>query len=250
MIDIHSHILPGIDDGSRSTEESVSMLKIAAESGITDIVATPHSNLKFTFDPALVDLKIAELQVECPEIRIHRGCDFHLIPERIAEALQDPGKYSINHNGYLLVEFPDFLIPDSTDEIFECMVGKGLVPVLTHPERNPVLQKQIERIGKWMEIGCLVQVTAQSVTGRFGRTARKCAHDLLHRKWVHFIASDAHDTRHRPPILSEAYEWVSKDYGETTALALFVTNPQAALCGEPVTPCQAAAKAKRHWFQF
>src|SRR5260370_12202531 len=100
-----------------------------------------------------------------------------------------------------------------------------------------------------MKLVGLVQVPAQWVPGRFGSTAGKCGNDLLNRKWVHFIASDAHDTRHGPPVLSEAYEWVSKDYGETTALALFVTNPKAALCGEPVSNCQAHTKARRHWFQ-
>src|SRR5438309_559236 len=122
MIDIHSHVLPGLDDGSRTLEESILMLQMAAADGTTDIVASPHSNLMFRFDSDLVEAKVAELQSYCSDVRIHRGCDFHLIPERIAEALADPGKYSINHNGYLLVEFPDFVIPESTTEIFECMI--------------------------------------------------------------------------------------------------------------------------------
>src|SRR5437588_4823004 len=104
MIDIHSHILPGLDDGSHSPEESAAMVRMAADAGTTDIVATPHANQEYAFDPGIVEQKIADLQAAIGGTpRIHYGCDFHLTLENIDDALRFPGKYSINHRGYLLV---------------------------------------------------------------------------------------------------------------------------------------------------
>ncbi|MCX6633009.1 MAG: hypothetical protein NTW28_35895, partial [Candidatus Solibacter sp.] len=119
MIDIHSHILPGLDDGSKSLEESAEMVRQAAAAGTTDIVASPHANQKYPFDPLVVERKIGELQAAAGDSpRIHYGCDLHLSMENIADALHLPGKYSINHRGYLLVEFSDLLIPKTADQIF------------------------------------------------------------------------------------------------------------------------------------
>jgi protein-tyrosine phosphatase len=183
VIDIHSHILPGIDDGPTALEDAVAMLKIAAESGTTDIVATPHANARFTFDPELIDRKIAELQAAAgPVPRIHRGCDLHLTVENIQDALAQPAKYTINNKRYLLVEFSDAFIPDTMHEIFDRFQAAGLTPVVTHPERNVLLRAQIDRLRSWVEKGCLVQITAQSLLGRFGRTARRSADQLLQRK--------------------------------------------------------------------
>ena len=154
MVDIHSHILPGLDDGPKTLEDAVAMLKIAAESGTTDIVATPHANARFTFDSERIDRKIAELQgVSGPVPRIHSGCDFHLTIENIQDALAYRSKYTINHKRYLLVEFSDALIPNTTQEIFDRFQAAGLVPVVTHPERNAVLQNRIDQLGSWVENG-------------------------------------------------------------------------------------------------
>src|SRR5262249_7957442 len=154
MIDIHSHILPELDDGSDSLETSLAMVRMAAAAGTTDIVATPHANNQYTFDPEIVEQKIAALQTAAGETpRIHYGCDFHLIPENSEEALRSPGKYSINHRGYLLVEFSDFMIPKSTPAIFERLMSGGLYPIVTHPERNPVLQRKISELEEWVAAG-------------------------------------------------------------------------------------------------
>src|SRR5579884_4373967 len=141
MVDIDSHILPGLDDGSPSLEESVAMVRMAAESGTTDIVGTPHANMQYSFEPALVRQKAAELAAAAPEIRIHTGCDFHLSIENIQDAILHPRKYTINDTQYLLVEFPDMVTFTTTPQIFEKLRAAGMIPIITHPERNVFLQE-------------------------------------------------------------------------------------------------------------
>jgi len=250
VIDIHSHILPGLDDGSDSIETSIEMLRMASAAGTTDIVATPHANSEFAFTPAIVEAKIAELQEAVGEIpRIHYGCDFHLNPENIDDALRFPAKYSINHRGFLLVEFADAFIPKSTADIFGRMLSAGLCPIVTHPERNALLQQRLPNLEAWVEIGCYLQVTAQSVLGEFGRRAKEFSHTLLSRQLVHFVASDAHDVKHRTTVLQPAWDFVQTHFGEDTAQLLFEDNPRRAIEGEPL-PVQCIAPQKRKWFSW
>lgn len=250
MIDIHSHILPGLDDGSDSLETSIEMLRMASAAGTTDIVATPHANSEFSFDPFAVKQKIAELQHAVGDRpRIHYGCDFHLTPENIEDALRTPGKYSINHQGYLLVEFSEGFIPKATSEIFARMLAGGICPVLTHPERNVLLQQRLPDLEAWADMGCLLQVTAQSLLGLFGRRARDFSHTLLSRQLVHFLASDAHDVKHRTTELRPAFDYVEQHFGAETASLLLEDNPGAALSGQPVFAARRPRPTKK-WFFF
>ena len=250
MIDIHSHVLPGLDDGSDSLETSIEMLRMASAAGTTDIVATPHANSEFSFDPLVVEEKIAELQHAAGDLpRIHYGCDFHLTPENIEDALRAPGKYSINHRGYLLVEFSESFIPKTTTEIFGRMLAVGICPVLTHPERNVLLQKRLPDLEAWADMGCLLQVTAQSLLGLFGRRARDFSHTLLSRQLVHFLASDAHDVTHRTTELRPAWDYVEQHFGAETARLLLADNPKAALLGQPVSS-ERKPRPARKWFFF
>jgi protein-tyrosine phosphatase len=251
MIDIHSHVLPGLDDGSRAFEESLEMVRVAAETGTTDLVASPHANLEFQFDPAVVEERLAELRAASPALRIHCGCDFHLYFDNIHDALAHPTKYTINHKRYLLVEFPDILIAKTTPQVFEELLRAGMIPIITHPERNYLLHKRMEEMETWIANGCLVQVTAQSLLGRFGGDARTVAHRLMKRGLVHFIASDAHDPEDRPPRLDLAYNLVAGRYGRERAELLFVTNPKAAIDGDPL-PEQPPPEpdAGRKWFKL
>ena len=233
FVDIHSHILWGLDDGARDLEMSVEMLRIAVASGTADIVATPHSDLQFPFDPDLIASRIGELlELPGPKPRIHTGCDFHLHFDNIGDCLEHPAKYTINHLRYLMVEFSDINIPKSIGQVFDRMLNCAITPVITHPERNGLLMKDSAQLISWIHAGCLIQVTAQSFLGRFGKVAHHAADELMSRGMVHFIASDAHDPVHRPPDLSAAYETVLRQYGELTAMNLFVTHPKATLTGE------------------
>ena len=251
MIDIHSHILPGVDDGAQNLDDSIEMLKIAVAGGTTDIVATPHANSEFIFQPDVIAQRHAELSVAAPNIRIHTGCDFHLAYENIEDALRNPTRYTIDHKNYLLVEFSDLIIFHTTADIFHQLLAAGMIPIVTHPERNRLLQQRIEALGEWVADGACVQVTAQSFLGRFGRHAREFAEKLMRQGLVHFIASDAHDTEDRTPDLSQAWEYIAERYGKDRAERLFVTNPAATLKGERLAEMEfEAAPEPRKWYRF
>jgi protein-tyrosine phosphatase len=251
MIDVHSHILRAMDDGAATLEESLAMVRLAAECGTTDIVATPHANTRYAFDPELLERCIAELSAASGGVpRIHCGCDFHLSYDNIQRALAEPTRYTINHRSYLLVEFSDLVIFNSTNEVFQQLGAAGMIPVITHPERNALLQQRLEKLAEWTAAGCLLQVTAQSLLGRFGPRAREFALELMRRDLVHVVASDAHDCQDRPPRLDEAYQYVMAKFGEPRARQLFVSNPQALLDGQPLSVPPPERAAPRKWYQF
>ncbi len=251
MVDIHSHILYGLDDGAVDRDQSLAMLEVAVAGGTTDIVATPHANIEYKWQPDVIEERIADLQSAAGDsIRIHRGCDFHLAFDNIQDALAHPNKYTINHRNYLLVEFSDLLIPKTTDEVFRQMLNAGMVPVITHPERNQLIQLRLQKLEEWVEAGCLLQVTALSFLGRFGRRAKSFSDLLLKKRIVHIVASDAHDTKHRPPVLGEARRYVAKAAGEALAEALFVTNPAATLTGEPIKANAFHPEEEKKWYRF
>ena len=250
MVDIHSHILWGLDDGSKTLEDSVAMARMAFTSGTTDIVATPHANNQYTFDPDLIRDRAAELsRATGGQPRVHLGCDFHLSFSNIENVLRDPKPYTVNNLRYLLVELPETLIPPDIGAVFERMLQRGILPVLTHPERNRALWKDEARFDGWLETGCYVQITGQSLEGHFGRTAKKAAWRLLEENRVHFVASDGHDLTFRPPRLDQAFALVEQKYSSATAKRLFLENPQRVLTGSPVEIEQTAKKEKSR-FRF
>jgi protein-tyrosine phosphatase len=240
MIDIHHHLLWGVDDGASSLENSVAMARLAAADGISHVVCSPHANGTYAYDPRVIADKIRELQWnlerEAIPLKLGHGCDFHMSYENIQEAKLYPAKYSINGLGYLLVEIPDYGISRGLTEIFYQLQLAGLTPILTHPERNPTLQTDRTRMMDWLRGGVLVQVTAGSVMGRMGKHAERMAHDLLANRWVHFLATDAHNTSSRPPKMKEAFELVAQKYAPEYAHLLCVSNPLAAFLGKPLQP--------------
>ncbi len=233
MIDIHHHLLSGLDDGARDVEVSLAMVEAAVDNGITHIVCTPHANTRYTYDPELNRQKLEELQGHLNgKVTLGLGCDFHLSYDNIEDALKNHTKYTINGKQYLLVEFDDLMIPTSMNDAFYELMVAGLQPIITHPERNLTIQRHPERMKEWLRQGCLVQVTAASLTGRFGRTAQSLAMQFLEKDWVNFLATDAHNLESRPPKLREAYDVVAKRFGGGTAKRLCVDNPKAAFFGE------------------
>jgi protein-tyrosine phosphatase len=169
-------------------------------------------------------------------ITLGRGCDFHTSYDNIQRAHSEPTRFSLNGGGYLLVEIPDHALPPTLGEVFYQMQIDGVTPILTHPERNLTLQKDMSRVKEWLRSGVLIQVTAGSVAGRMGRTAQRIAHELLAKRWVHFLATDAHNVTSRPPKLREAMEVVADRYSSDYAHLLCVSNPLAAFMDKPMPP--------------
>ena len=249
-VDIHSHVLYGLDDGAKTRDESIEMLALAVQCGTTDIVATPHANGQYPFNPEVVAEQIAELSAGAA-VRIYPGCDFHLQFDNIQDALANPEKYTINHKCYLLVEFPHLSLFSNPDAILKQLVDGGMVPIITHPERNRELQQRLDDINSWVESGCYVQVTAGSYLGVFGKAAQHCAKELTHRGLTHFVASDAHDLQYRSPSLREAYVLLAETWGEDLIRPLFVENPAAVLAGDALDfEFPAGVVKRRKWYQF
>ena len=256
MIDIHSHPLWEVDDGAETLEDAIGMCKIAAEDGITHMVATPHCNYTYAFNPELNRQKLRELQSaigESPKLLL--GCDFHLSYDNIQKLNETPKEFTINQSSYLLVEFPDHFVPEQLDRVFYDVQVTGVTPIITHPERNPVFARKAGLLYHWVVNGCLSQVTAQSYTGGFGERPKRLAEAWLDSNLVHFFASDAHSTKFRRPVLSECYRKVAESKGEETAERLLKKNPEAVINDKPLPfqppPLQPRQQeGKRRWFSF
>ena len=233
MVDIHCHILPGIDDGSTSWETTAEMCRVAAEDGITHIAATPHCNDEFDYDRDRYTEMLAELADAADgKLTFSLGCDFHFSYDNIQDALANPRRYTIGDSQYLLIEFSDYGLPPSVKDDLFSLSSCGMVPIITHPERNQILLRKPQLVLEMVEQGCLVQVTANAITGFWGSRSKKMAEWLLKREAVHVIASDAHDPQHRKPVLSEARHAVVKLTSEEIADALVTHNPAAIVEGK------------------
>lgn len=235
MIDIHCHILPEVDDGPASWEIALDMCRMAAADGIEHIVATPHANDRYHYDrPYLAGLRDHLQELAGPKPRIGLGCDFHMSYENLQDVVVNPGRYLIEGGQYLLVELSNFSIPPQIEDSYARLLQMGITPIVTHPERNPILQHTPQRVLQWVEMGCAVQVTASAFTGRWGKAATRMADWLLKCEAVHVLASDAHNTKSRPPNLSEARGMVADVCGDDVARALVEDNPRAVVTGQPM----------------
>jgi protein-tyrosine phosphatase len=182
-------------------------------------------------------------------IRVHYGCELHFTLEGIENALRSPQEYSIGHRGHLLVEFSNFQIPKTSSEILGRMMERGLHPIIAHPERNPILRTRMSELEAWVDQGCTMQVTAQSLLGRFGKAAEAASHQLMTRGLVHFLASDAHDLEYRPPVMNGVRRYVGEAFGAEAADRLLLENPRCVLEGFPVSSGRVHFR-KRPWYSF
>lgn len=247
MIDLHVHILPGLDDGPKSMEESLEMCRVAHNDGITKIVATPHTgNGVYHNDREVVIAAVAKLNEglvsENIPLQIFPGADVR-IDAGLFELLENNQTLTVNDKRrYIMIEFPEYLIPPQIEEWIFRMKLKKITPIFTHPERNMIIHKNMEIVHTWIEKGGLVQITAMSITGDWGKGVRKCAEELLKARLVHVIASDAHSATRRPPILSKAVADAAKLIGETEARRMVTTIPQAILDGKVFYPPEPIRK--------
>jgi protein-tyrosine phosphatase len=211
MIDIHCHLLPGLDDGAGSLDESLAMCRQAVADGIHTIVATPHTLDGLHLNPiSRVIEEVARLQGILTEndipIRVLAGADVHLNKNLWSFVESGEAGTIDNQMKYLLLELPSQSIPSQLqEEIFNLRL-RGITPIITHPERNAVVQRDTSILYEVVRLGGLCQVTAMSLTGRFGSAVRECARGLLLSRLAHVIASDGHSADKRPPVLSPAVE--------------------------------------------
>jgi protein-tyrosine phosphatase len=235
MVDLHCHILFGLDDGPKLLEDSLAMAEDAIADGITHVVATPHCSSQFLFDFAAVQAKRDALAEKLHgRLKLATGCDFHLNHENLLAIRKHPEPFCINQKDYLLVEFNEFSIPPAMDQTLHELQLAGLRPIITHPERNPILRSQPQRLLHWVRLGCFAQITAGSLSGVFGPGAKEDAWNWLTRGLIHFVSSDAHNTARRPLKLRFAYDSIAQQLGEETARALLIENPLAAFNGHPL----------------
>jgi protein-tyrosine phosphatase len=233
VVDIHSHILPEVDDGPKSWDLSVAMCRAAAADGITHMVATPHANDRYHYDREYLGGLVAHLQQlvgDAPKLLL--GCDFHLSYDNLQDAVANPTRYVIDSTRYLLVEFSNYSIPQQTSDSFFKLGDRGITAIITHPERNPILRETPQRVLEWAEQGCVVQMTGSALTGFWGERTRRAALWLLEHQAVHVLATDAHDTEKRVPILSTARQAAAQICGDDVADALVEANPRAIISNQ------------------
>ncbi len=238
MIDLHSHILPGIDDGSPDVETSLDMARIAIADGIETMACTPHvtpgvyNNDADIIEPAVSELRLA-LERRNLRLEIIAGADVHVSP-KMNEHLVSGQWPRLAGTQYFLFEPPHHVMPPHLARIADSLLEDGLVPILTHPERLTWIESHYDVIVQLRKMGVLLQLTAGSVTGDFGSRAKYWSDRMLSDGLVDLLATDAHDTKARPPVLSRARDYVAARYGEEFAIGLVQHNPRAILQGDSV----------------
>lgn len=236
MIDLHCHILPGVDDGPATWGQAISMAKKAAADGIYILVATPHIHVTPGADingwafKKKIERNLAQLRYYCTVLEIPvilsagGELDVRMDPESCRP-------FTLNDTHYVLVEFPHMYLPvDAAETLFSLMTA-GLTPIIAHPERNHTVIERPERLIDLARSGALVQITGGSLLGEFGRHAKACAEYFLKLGVVSFLASDAHSPSERQPVLSSSVRAAARIIGTAAARDLVVTNPGAVLAG-------------------
>ncbi|HWO00219.1 MAG TPA: CpsB/CapC family capsule biosynthesis tyrosine phosphatase [Blastocatellia bacterium] len=255
MIDIHSHILPEVDDGSHSLEESLEMCRASAKDGVNVMVATPHAHdgVHTTHDPEFLRRKVGELNDRLEgTLRVVIGCELRFTHDVVRQVCETKTAPTIAGGPYVLIEFPHTVVPPGSERpLFELMSNQ-ITPIIAHPERNQMLIAEPERFFSLIEMGVLGQMDTGSITGQFGRKVQQTVRVMLEHGLIHFIASDCHNTRNRLPGLSEAVALTAEVVGEGYARAIASENPLAVVEGRsiPSVPDRASPKKKKRWLLF
>ncbi|WP_296805313.1 CpsB/CapC family capsule biosynthesis tyrosine phosphatase [Thiocapsa sp.] len=249
VIDVHCHILPGLDDGAHTFETAIDMARAAVVGGASGIVCTPHHLNGVYKNPgslvlhALADLRQRLADADIP-LGLFPGAEIHLVPELPSRVL-DGSALTYNDRGKAaLVELPKNTVPRGSEVILGQLLRHGITPVIAHPERNLVLARHPNRLAEWIDWGCKIQLTAQSCSGDFGERLQRLSRRWLELGWVHLVASDAHrPTGRSPDTLSVARACVAEWLGEDAATLLTLDNPRRLLEGTDLLalpPCMRA----------
>lgn len=256
MIDLHSHILPDMDDGASDWDQAVAMARVAAEDGITDVVCTPHwvpgqYNNTRSLILERIDEARQRLATAGINLRLHPGAELRLdvsLPERIKSG----ELLSINDGGiYALIELPDGALPDHLDEFFWELELRRIKPIISHVERNAVLRQDLSRLFRWVEMGFMTQLTAVSLTDGFTEDIREFAALLLEHRLVHILVSDSHGLRTRQPKLSDGLAAAGEIIGTDAARRMVFDIPARVLKGQSVSlPDPIPIRKKKTFFDF
>lgn len=236
MIDIHCHLIPGIDDGPATLESALALARALVEDGMRHVVCTPHvfpgrfENRRSSIEAEFHAFKTA-LAAAGIELSLSWAGEVRLTPEVLPlldeEELPFLGSSATERT--LLLEMPDGQVPVGAERFVKLLLERGIKPVIVHPERNRGIIDEPDRLEDFVDMGCYVQVTAGALTGHFGTRVHQTARRLLDEGWVHAVASDAHNLSGRRPRMSEAGAWLSKHYGPPAAHQLLHSGP-ARLC--------------------
>lgn len=249
FVDIHCHILPHLDDGASTQEEAMEMLKIARSDGVAEIAATPHimtGRFNNTREEIEASVNMLKQRVETNNPVLYTGAELRICPDLIALA-SNRTVPTINNTEYLLLEFPSFTIPSFHEmiNIIAALKMKKVTPIIVHPERNTIFIQKIQLMKNLIPYGALFQVTSASITKDFGRIVHMAVLKMIEKGVVHVVATDAHNSTRRPPVLSEAYIKVARLFGEEEAKRLFIVNPSNIVRGLPVVEQSAARLRKK-----
>ncbi len=232
FIDIHSHIIPGIDDGTCTLNDAIEMVEYAANNGISHMVMTPHIHHgRYDNDKQSISRPFIHLQqaIEKKHIPIHIAYsgEVRIGVEMMEMLIQNKIPFLGQYKEYrvILLEFPHSQIPPGSDRLVNWLIRRKIKPIIAHPERNKDLHKDFTKLVPFLKAGCLLQVTAASLTGKFGQKSQQLSQLLIENKWAHFIATDAHNMKHRPPELREAHTFLVDILGKIEARKLFYDNP-------------------------
>jgi protein-tyrosine phosphatase len=249
MLDLHCHILPGIDDGAKDLDESLKMCELARKDGINTIVATPHLN-PGVYEPEreLILAKVNELnRLNHVNLRILPGADNRVHPELIA-SIEKGQALTINDNmRYILLELPAHFLFHQIKDLIRGLKDKGITPIITHPERHVQIQRNLYLLYEFIKAGTLAQITAMGITGEFGLEIKRLSKRLLAHNLIQVIASDAHSSSKRPPILSRAVEEATRILGLNEATNMVTANPEAIIEGRAFEV--PSPKMKKTFFQ-
>ncbi|MGV3083901.1 tyrosine-protein phosphatase [Enterococcus dispar] len=250
MIDLHCHILPGIDDGAEDLAASIAMAEKAISQGITHILCTPHhnngkySNPKSTVVPRVLALQ-AELDKRNLPLTVLEGQEVRITGELIEDIKNNEILFTDLDDTYILIEFPTMDVPAYTEDIFFQLRGMGKIPIIVHPERNAKFREDSNRLMEYLDMGCLAQLTAPSYVGTFGKSIQKTAKEMVKHNLVQMVASDAHGVNKRNFYLKEAYEAIAKDFGEAKVVAMKQVAKDLLNGDQIVLPNYTAVKKKK-----
>ena len=240
MIDIHSHILPGIDDGARSLTDSLELCRIAADDGVKTIVCTPHIDFRYVNCRATIEEPFLTLQREVSAagiaLELVRGAEVHMAPDILLK-VKEKELVTYNDAGrYLLLEFPFQPVITGAEDLVYRLRLAGLTPIIAHPERIGFFMEDPDRLQQLVRLGALGQVTGGSLMGQFGEKSKRVALTMVERHLVHIVASDSHDASYRRPVLAEVAEEMARRFGGERARSMFLDYPGAVVSGADIEP--------------